>query len=105
MGNSATKEEDKEANKQKEPMVTSSKRKICYEHRDRYYDCVREAGREEAVTKCAKLRAEYEKYCLKSWVKYFDDMNRNQKYIDAEKQMMKTRQPPRLTEADLEKKK
>lgn len=84
MGGVFSSGKDVDANHEKEPMVSQSKRKICYEHRDAYYECVKEKSAEQ----CRNERVEYEKRCIRSWVKYFDEMHKNQKYVNAQRQRM-----------------
>ncbi|KAI8784913.1 cytochrome c oxidase assembly factor 6 [Biomphalaria glabrata] len=52
------------------PFPKQDERQKCWDSKDRYWDCLTENN--EDATKCLKQREDYEKSCIKQWVKYFD---------------------------------
>ncbi|KAG0054441.1 hypothetical protein BGZ83_011235 [Gryganskiella cystojenkinii] len=52
-------------------------RQNCWKVRDAYFECLNEAkvldpSAPEAANVCTKLKEQYEKGCMKSWVEYFN---------------------------------
>mmetsp|Transcript_10599 Transcript_10599/g.44180 ORF Transcript_10599/g.44180 Transcript_10599/m.44180 type:complete len:101 (-) Transcript_10599:609-911(-) len=99
MGSTASKD-DEPAMSQRQPMVSQKQRKVCYEHRDRYYECFNTQTGDGSADQCKELRRQYEEACLRSWVKYFDDMHKNEKSAAAQKRMMQTVQPSKRFAAE-----
>lgn len=49
-------------------------RLLCWNARDKYWDCLNKNGQEDAVKDgpCAEFRKLYESSCSSQWVKHFD---------------------------------
>lgn len=72
-----------------------SKRRECWNSRDLFFDCLTEnkidnsldpKNKAEVTSKCGPLLNDFEKNCVASWVKHFQDKRFNdltrQRYID-----------------------
>eukprot|EP00127_Corallochytrium_limacisporum_P000592 Clim_evm7s21 gene=Clim_evmTU7s21 len=56
---------------------TKSERQQCYEHRDKYFDCLAESGDDRE--KCKELRDEALRYCPNSWIRHFEKVRKFEK--------------------------
>ncbi|XP_067011941.1 cytochrome c oxidase assembly factor 6 homolog [Anabrus simplex] len=59
---------------------TKDQRKVCWDSRDRYWECL-DVNHDERE-KCIKLRQTYESSCPAQWVKHFDRKRNYLKFKD-----------------------
>ncbi|KAH9500839.1 Cytochrome c oxidase assembly factor 6 [Bulinus truncatus] len=60
------------------PFPKQDEREKCWASKNHYWDCLTDHN--EDISKCLKERQEYEKHCIKQWVKYFDKRRDYLKY-------------------------